>query len=60
MHEVQLRKCSGKAAKDRGKFVKTLAWKLADGIVNSHPKEPARYNCYNLNQQMHTIALDLQ
>ena len=44
MHEVQLRKCSGKAAKDRGKLVKTLACKLVVGIVNSHPKEPARYN----------------
>jgi hypothetical protein len=57
MHEAQLRKCSGKAAKDRGKLVKTPAWKLGEGIVNSQPKETTRYN---LNQKMHTIALDLQ
>lgn len=43
MHEVQLRKCSGKAAKDREKLVKILAWKLGEGIANSRPKETARY-----------------
>jgi len=34
VHEVQLRKCSGKAAKDRGKLVKILAWKLGEAIAN--------------------------
>jgi len=43
MHEVQVWKCSGKAVKDRGKLVKILAWKLGEGIVNVHSKEPARY-----------------
>jgi hypothetical protein len=44
MHEVQLRKCSGKAAKERGKLVNTLGWELSEGRGNFHPKEPARYN----------------
>jgi len=43
MHEVQVRKYSGKAARDREKLAKILAWKLGEGIVNVHPKEPARY-----------------
>jgi hypothetical protein len=44
MHKVQVRKCCGKAAKDREKLVKILAWKLSEGIVNDHTQELARYN----------------